>query len=125
MSNRAKEVTNGKITPCPSSPNCVSTLSEDESKKMAPLAFHGDVQEAKSKVKNLIQQFEGTSIVSEEEDFLHATFQTKIFKFTDDVKFYFDTQEQVVHFKSSSRMGYSDLGKNRSRMEKFTALYND
>ena len=41
--------------------------------------------------------------------------------FKDDVEFYLPDGEGTIHFRSASRLGTSDLGKNRERMEAFRA----
>ena len=124
MSKQSLGVQNGKLTPCPSSPNCVSTQSDDSSKKMESLPFEEDLNKTKQKVKTILESYPRTEIQKEDDHYIHATFKTKLFRFTDDVEFYFDEEEQVVHFRSASRVGYSDLGKNRSRMEEIQKLYH-
>lgn len=114
---------NGKLAPCPSSPNCVSTQSEDSSKKIDPLPFKGDISETKQKLKTILESYPRTDIQKEDRNYIHSTFKTKFLRFTDDVEFYFDEEENVIHFRSASRVGYSDLGKNRSRMEEIQKLY--
>jgi uncharacterized protein (DUF1499 family) len=59
-----------------------------------------------------------TDIVTLEEDYIHAECRSRIFGFVDDVEFWFDGANGVIHFRSASRMGYSDLGVNRKRMER-------
>ncbi|KGX90721.1 hypothetical protein N781_06580 [Pontibacillus halophilus JSM 076056 = DSM 19796] len=118
-------VQDGKLAPCPSSPNCVSTQATDEEKQMAPLSFKGSLAETRSVLKELIEEYSDTKIETEEEQYIHATFKTKLLRFTDDVEFYLDEDAEVVHFRSASRTGYSDLGKNRKRMEELRKLYNE
>ncbi|MYL32498.1 DUF1499 domain-containing protein [Pontibacillus yanchengensis] len=117
-------VRDAKLAPCPSSPNCVSTQAEDESKHMEALAFKGDKQSTKDKLKRIIEEYPKAQIVTERGDYIHATFTTKWLKFTDDVEFYLNEEEQNIHFRSASRTGYSDLGKNRSRMNDIAESYN-
>lgn len=124
MSNSKLGVQDGRLASCPSSPNCVSTQAEDASKKMEPLPFQGTLEETKATLKTILEEYDRVSIEEEREDYIHATFKTKIMRFTDDVEFYLDRSAEVVHFRSASRVGYSDLGKNRSRMEEIRALYN-
>ncbi|MCD5324847.1 MULTISPECIES: DUF1499 domain-containing protein [Pontibacillus] len=124
MSQSNLGVKDGKLAECPSSPNCVSTQAEDASKKMEPLPFKGTREETKDTLKNILNEYGRVSIEEETEDYIHATFKTKIMRFTDDVEFYLDDNAEVVHFRSASRVGYSDLGKNRSRMEEIRTLYN-
>jgi uncharacterized protein (DUF1499 family) len=50
-------------------------------------------------------------------------FTTRLFRFKDDVEFYIDADEGQVHFRSASRVGYSDMGANRKRYQAFKELY--
>ena len=56
------------------------------------------------------------------DEFLHIEFTSKIFRFIDDVEFYFD-EPRVIHFRSASRIGHSDMGVNRDRMEEIERLF--
>ncbi|RWZ55284.1 DUF1499 domain-containing protein [Halobacillus fulvus] len=125
MSKTYLGVKDGKLAPCPSSPNCVSTQAEDDSKKMAPLPFVGDLKETKDHVSALLKEMDRTEVENETERYLHAVVTSKLMKFKDDVEFYFDEEEGLVHFRSASRVGYSDMGVNRKRMESFTTSYNE
>lgn len=57
------------------------------------------------------------SIVSRSAGYLHATARTRWIGFIDDVEFSIDDAARLIHFRSASRLGYSDLGANRRRME--------
>jgi len=56
-------------------------------------------------------------IVTAGETYLHAEFTSAVFRFVDDVEFLLDDAEKVVHVRSASRVGHSDLGVNRKRVE--------
>jgi uncharacterized protein (DUF1499 family) len=111
------------LKPCPDKPNCVSTTSQDRRHSMLPLHFKGDLASSVKRVKEIVLSFPRTSLQTEDENFLHFTFKSALFGFIDDVEFYFDPQNKVIHFRSSSRTGYSDLGVNRKRMEQITAQF--
>jgi uncharacterized protein (DUF1499 family) len=57
-------------------------------------------------------------VVMLEDDYIHAEFVSSVFRFVDDVEFYFDDEQKLIQVKSASRVGYSDLGVNRRRIEK-------
>jgi len=59
----------------------------------------------------------GGKIVLEDGSYLWATFSTRIFRFIDDLELRMDEESDVIHVRSSSRVGYSDLGANRRRVE--------
>jgi uncharacterized protein (DUF1499 family) len=66
----------------------------------------------------------GGKIQEEHEGYLWATFTSKVFRFVDDVEFRMVSADGIVHVRSGSRVGYSDLGVNRRRVEKLRTLFN-
>ncbi|MHA2126942.1 MAG: DUF1499 domain-containing protein [Promethearchaeota archaeon] len=116
-------IKDGKFHPCPKSPNCVSTQSNDEKHKMEPLSYDSTLDEAKMKIKNIIESFKRIRLISEEENYLHYEFRTATFKFVDDVEFLFDDSAKLIHFRSRARMGWSDMHVNKNRMKKVSELY--
>ena len=60
----------------------------------------------------------------EEQKYFHAVSTTITMKYHDDLEFYFDEQAGLVHFRSASRVGYSDRGLNRERYNRLIDLYN-
>lgn len=113
-----------KFHPCPKSPNCVSTQSTDEKHRMEPIQYSSTVDEAKVKIKNIITSFKRTKLITETDNYLHFEFRTATFKFVDDVEFYLDDKEKLIHFRSAARLGWSDMGVNRKRMGKIRELYS-
>ncbi|MFX0083502.1 MAG: DUF1499 domain-containing protein [Candidatus Hodarchaeota archaeon] len=113
----------GKFHPCPKSPNCVSTQSSDEKHKIEPIKYEGGLEEAKSKIITIIKSLKRSKIITETENYLHIEFRTAVWRFVDDVEFFFDDTEKIIHFRSAARLGYSDLGVNRKRMENIKELY--
>ena len=114
----------GKLSPCPSSPNCVSTQSSDPQHKIEALSFRGSKAQTMAAVVAVVGKMKRTTIITQREDYLHVEYRTKM-GFVDDVEFFLDEAHQTVHFRSASRVGYSDLGVNRKRMEEFTTLYRN
>lgn len=105
-------VTNGKLAPCPDSPNCVNSQSDKSQAEIAPLPAVAIAQ-----LKQVIESFERTKIVEATDDYLYAEFTSKLMGFVDDVEFYLDSTANVIHVRSASRLGKSDLGANRKRVE--------
>jgi uncharacterized protein (DUF1499 family) len=68
-------------------------------------------------MRGIILSMPRAKIVSSSEDYIHAEFRSKLFRFVDDVEFYFDAPRKLIDFRSASRVGHSDLGVNRKRME--------
>lgn len=107
----------GRLRPCPSSPNCVCSEYEGEHATIAPLAFSGDPDAAFRSLVELLEQEPRVEIVTVGSDYVHAIFRSPLFRFPDDVEFRLDPAASVVHVRSASRIGYSDLGANRRRIE--------
>jgi uncharacterized protein (DUF1499 family) len=108
-------VSNGRFMSCPSSPNCVSSQATDDIHRIAPLVFKGDPDVAFLLLKEILSGRRDTKITGEGGGYLRVEFHTTLF--TDDGEFLLDRNSQSIHVRSASRIGYSDLGKNRSRME--------
>ena len=108
----------GKLTPCPDRPNCVSSQSADTTHAIGPLAFKSTAGDPMADIKRIVGSMKGASIVEESPTYLYVEFRSAIFRFVDDVEFVLDDAEKLVHIRSASRIGYSDLGVNRRRVEK-------
>ncbi|MDD2308601.1 MAG: DUF1499 domain-containing protein [Desulfuromonadaceae bacterium] len=105
----------GLLTACPSSPNCVSSQVDDKKHRIAPLTFSGDPEAAFARLKLALGGRSDTTMVEEKPGYLRVELRTALF--VDDGEFLLDRAQKVIHVRSASRLGYSDLGKNRSRME--------
>jgi uncharacterized protein (DUF1499 family) len=116
-------IVDGKLHPCPKSPNCVSTQAIDENQKIEPIKYSGSLEDAKGKILSIINSLKRSKIITNEENYIHIEFRTATFRFVDDVEFLFDDKEKIIHFRSRARMGYSDMGVNRKRMEEITKLF--
>lgn len=77
-----------------------------------------------ARLLEIIQTLPRTRIIKHDGNYLHAEFQTKWLKFTDDVELLLDRDNMTVHLRSASRVGYSDLGANRKRLEMIKNLYS-
>ncbi|BAB72960.1 DUF1499 domain-containing protein [Anabaena sp. FACHB-709] len=118
-------VRDGRLAPCPNSPNCVSSQSTDTVHQIAPLNFISTPEEAINKLKSVIQSLPRTKIISESPDYLYAEFQSALLGFVDDVEFYLDRNANVIQVRSASRLGQSDLGVNRKRIETIRAKFGE
>ena len=112
-------VTDGKLAPCPASPNCVSTQADpsDHVHYIEPIHYTITRAQAKEALLRAILEIKKVAILTNTDDYIHAEFRTPLMNFTDDVEFYFPENERVIHFRSASRIGYGDIGTNRKRME--------
>ncbi|WP_375501253.1 DUF1499 domain-containing protein [uncultured Nostoc sp.] len=114
-------ISNDKLALCPNSPNCVSSQSTDAVHKIAPLSFTSSPKEAISNLKKIIESLPRTKIITESQDYLYAEFKSALLGFVDDVEFYLDRNTNVIQVRSASRLGQSDLGVNRQRIETIRA----
>lgn len=108
-------VQNGQLAPCPDSPNCVSSFATDEQHGIAPLSASLDA------IEQAIVNMDRTNIVAADGNYLYAEFTTRIMRYVDDVEFLYDPNAGVTHVRSASRLGRSDLGVNRARVEAIRA----
>jgi len=110
-------VRDGRLAACPQKPNCVCTFDADPQHRIEPLRFAGDPAEAMARLKTVLAGLPRVRVVAETGTYLHAEFRSLLFRFVDDVEFLIDDAAKVIHFRSASRAGHSDLGVNRRRME--------
>ena len=115
----------GKLAPCPGTPNCVNSQSQEATHKIEPLTYKSTPQEAIADLKKVIQSLPKTKIITETEKYLYAEFTSKLMGFVDDVEFLIDDNAKVIHVRSASRLGKSDLGVNRQRIETLRAKLNE
>ncbi len=121
-------VDKGSLEPCPDSPNCVSSQAKDESQRIDAISFDGSYQTAHSKLLNELGNMERVQIITEEDRYIRAEFTSRLFRFVDDVEFYFvdsSNKSTLIHVRSASRLGYSDLGVNRDRIEAIRNALSD
>ncbi|WP_349408889.1 DUF1499 domain-containing protein [Pseudalkalibacillus sp. SCS-8] len=110
--------TTKQLKQCPSSPNCVSSQTDSGDHYVPPISYNGPSKQAYETIVDILKSMKRTKIVEEEPDYIHAECKSRIFRFTDDIEFLFDKEKKVIDIRSASRMGYSDFGVNRKRVEK-------
>jgi uncharacterized protein (DUF1499 family) len=117
--------TNGKLLPCPESPNCVNSRSNNTVHAIKAIHFKRPITqtEAIMAVKEALLALPRIEIITETETYLYAEATSKVMRFVDDVEFLFPNEEliQEVHARSASRSGYSDFDVNRLRIESVRA----
>lgn len=110
----------GRLPDCPGSPNCVNSQAGD----VAPLTFEGDGAAALERLANLlVEALPRTEIVERQPDYLHAECRSLVFRFVDDLQCLLDEPAGLIHLRSASRLGHSDLGVNRRRIETLRAAW--
>lgn len=125
-------IKNGRLSPPSLTPNSVSSQADlypahpqKEYASIAPLEFTGDGKAAMDKLAALLEQSERTIVVRREPDYIYAQNTTRVLKFTDDVEFWLDEPNHVIHVRSASRLGRNDLGVNRARVESIRTRFSN
>lgn len=113
------------LSPCPETPNCVVSQNTDETHKISPIIYHTDLATARETLVKVLTVVPRTEIIEEEDNYIRAQSKSRIFGFVDDLEFYFPSDEQVIHLRSASRVGESDLGVNRRRLEQIRLAMDD
>ncbi|MCG9874649.1 MAG: DUF1499 domain-containing protein [Leptospiraceae bacterium] len=111
---------NGELKPCPPSPNCVSSFCDpkDEQHFIMAIDLKKSLPDSMKDLKSVLSNQGNAVIIKETENYIYAEFTSKIMGFVDDVEFYIDAKSNKLHYRSASRLGHSDLGVNRKRINK-------
>lgn len=111
-------VVEGRLTPCPETPNCVSSQANlhDDLHHLPSIAFEGPADPVVELVDRVVMERPRTSRVARDGHYLRYAFETYLMRFVDDVEFWIDSREGAIHFRSASRFGGGDMGANTTRM---------
>lgn len=107
---------NGRLSVCPTSPNCVSSDAMSDNSHYIPAISDPDGSKWASLVQTL-NAMEGAQQVTVDGAYVYFTFSTKLMGFVDDVEFLNDTAQAEIAVRSASRVGKSDMDANRKRIE--------
>ena len=113
---------NGQLRPCPATPNCVCSEQQVEGAFVEPLVYTTTADDAWRKIKQAIVETGGV-VLTEQNGYLHARYKTPLMRYVDDVELRLDENKQVIHIRSASRVGHSDLGANRKRVGRIRATF--
>lgn len=113
----------GNLAPCPSTPNCVCSQDADPSHHIEPLHFEGPGEAALAQLLTLVQAEPRTTIVGRQPGYLRIEYRSRLFRFTDDVEFLLNAEAGAIEVRSASRVGHSDLGVNRRRVESLRTAF--
>ncbi len=110
-------VKDGHLATCPASPNCVVSQGADADHGIAPLAFTGDATAAMATLATVVVDQPRSELIQQTDDYLYFEFTSRLMGFVDDVEFYLDPAAGVIQMRAAARLGQSDLGVNRDRLE--------
>jgi uncharacterized protein (DUF1499 family) len=120
-----REISDSELAPCPSSPNCVSSDASEGAHHVPPFTLAGPPDEVWGAVQEVLSELPRTRIVKATSDYLHAECRSALFRFVDDLELQLRPAQGVIAVRSASRLGYSDLGVNRRRVEALRAALTD
>jgi uncharacterized protein (DUF1499 family) len=122
---KAPGLAQGALSICPDTPNCVcSEYKDDVNHYIDPIIIPPNITlETLPTLEDIIRGMGGT-IQSESNNYIAATFSSRIFRFVDDFEIRIDPTLKVIHIRSASRVGKGDMGVNRKRTELFKELFN-
>lgn len=117
---------NGLLRPCSSRPNCVSSQAQhtDREHFVAPIRLATPTDDL-SQIALKLERISRLTIQRVEPHYLHAEVQSKLLGFIDDLELLLDADNRTLHCRSGSRLGYSDLGVNRKRIEALRSLLQE
>lgn len=126
LSRRIPEhgVLDGRLRECPPLPSCVCS-QERGSFAVAPLRYSGTADDAWERLKRVVSGTPRMKILDDEGNYLHCSATTAVLRFVDDVEFLLDEDAQVIHVRSASRVGPSDMGANRARVEQIRKAFEE
>lgn len=121
----------GRLAPCGKKPNCVCSQVEERLPRdgnphhVQPLSFGGDPDLAWVHLREVIKAQGNATIRSDGKGYMHVEFASNWLGFVDDVEFLMEAEKERIHVRSASRLGYSDFGVNRARVETLREAFDD
>lgn len=117
-------VHDGRLSPAKRTPNNVHSQVDrnaDAEHYIEPLRYSGDAGKAWERLRGVVSGMQRARVVKSEPDYLYVEFSTRLMGYVDDTEFHLDRQAGVIHVRSASRLGRSDFGVNRERIESIRA----
>jgi uncharacterized protein (DUF1499 family) len=111
------------LSPCPQSPNCVSSEADPSDREhfIAPFPVPPGIapEAVLDAFEAIVRRDPRTRIERREPGSLHATDRTRLLRFIDDIEARVADDGRLLHVRSASRVGYGDMGTNRRRIRRW------
>ena len=119
-------IVDGRLAPCPNQPNCVSSQAAagDKQHYIEALTYSGEPAEVRGRLDRAIAGMKRARVVVRQANYWRVEFTSALWRFVDDVEFLFDDTDRRIDLRSASRVGYSDLGVNRRRVEEIRRRFS-
>ena len=118
-------LTDGRLSACPSSPNCVCSDEAGTSRAIEPLLLAIEAVQAWPLVGEAVRDLPRTRVVTKSADYIHAECASNLLGFVDDLELHLRAEDAIIAVRSASRLGYSDFGVNRRRVETLRAALQE
>lgn len=115
----------GLLASCPATPNCVVSQGADEDHAIAPIRYSTDRATAQQNLVDILSVVPRTQVIQQQDGYILAESESRLMGFVDDSEFYFPTDEKVIQVRAAARLGESDLGVNRRRLEQIRLALKD
>ncbi|MFH1604795.1 MAG: DUF1499 domain-containing protein, partial [Pseudomonadota bacterium] len=117
-------VHDGRLVPATRTPNNVNSQADkiaDPEHFIEPLRYSGDAARAWAALRKIVDRIPRAKVIKAEPNYLYVEFSTRFMGFVDDTEFYLDEKAGMIQVRSASRLGRSDFGVNRERIESIRA----
>lgn len=115
-------IKDGRLTACPSTPNCVSSDAADASHAIAAFTLSAPPEQTWRVLRAALESLPRVKIITATADYVHAECRSAFFGFVDDLELHLRAPENLIAVRSAARLGYSDFGVNRRRVENLRQL---
>lgn len=115
-------IKDGKFAPCPSTPNCVSSDGADSQHSIAAFQLAVPPVEAWRALRAALESVPRIHMVTVTDEYVHAECSSAFFGFVDDLELHLRASQNIIAVRSASRLGHSDFGVNRRRVESLRGL---
>lgn len=119
LRSKAGGITDKNLCHWQSRPNCVNSQGST-SQYIKLLHYFGP--NTLDHIIKFLEEHYLVRVITRRKEYIHLVITTPRFRFKDDLEFLAKPKEVLVEIRSTSRVGYSDMGVNRKRLERLRAF---